>query len=527
MDNTAIKLDNNYQDIPINKNDRDRIGYLVKNYVVEKKIIPPVYLDDLKEHAYRICIINNIKLDYLKYVMIIFNNHVWLEVVSSVSYNKRLLLLPQCLRNSQLCKAEIDELGLLCESCGNCVLQELQDTAYDLGYSVLIAEGTTTVLKLIQTGKIEAVIGVSCLGVLEKSFPHMCNNAIPGIAIPLLKDGCIDTICDAELIKNYIKLSNNKNTNYIDINNVKQDVSEIFKYDYLNKIINQNNNTSDIGIKWLCKSGKRWRPALTALIVKILKPELDSFSDQYKKIFIAIESFHKASLIHDDIEDNDDIRYDEKTLHKEYDIPVALNAGDYLLGEGYRLIAESGFKPEITAEILKIASKGHCNLSIGQGEELYWLYNPYPLTVKKILDIFKYKTAPAFTVALNIGAVLGNADIGLFDLLDRFSEYLGIAYQIKDDIDDFDIDSSRLSIMLALIFESVSDELKMKMIENLKNKYKLLDNDYKDLFDINDIKESAYKLLEEYKSKAINVLNELDDPNLKIILTRILWRITG
>ena len=55
---------------------------------------------------------------------------------------------------------------------------------------------------------------------------------------------------------------------------------------------------------------------------------------------MAVECFHKASLIHDDIEDGDDRRYGQPALHTEHGVPVALNVGDFLLGEGYRLIGE-------------------------------------------------------------------------------------------------------------------------------------------------------------------------------------------
>ena len=60
-----------------------------------------------------------------------------------------------------------------------------------------------------------------------------------------------------------------------------------------------------------------------------------------QKVAVAIECFHKASLIHDDIEDNDAARYGEKTLHEEFGAAVALNVGDLLIGEGYRLIGAS------------------------------------------------------------------------------------------------------------------------------------------------------------------------------------------
>ena len=104
--------------------------------------------------------------------------------------------------------------------------------------------------------------------------------------------------------------------------------------------------------------------------------------DDIKKIAVAIECFHKASLIHDDIEDNDATRYGEKTLHAEYGVPVALNVGDLLIGEGYRMIASSKESPEQKSQMLLVAAQGQRQLCRGQGEELCWARDPAPLSAR-------------------------------------------------------------------------------------------------------------------------------------------------
>src|SRR5690606_5421478 len=109
----------------------------------------------------------------------------------------------------------------------------------------------------------------------------------------------------------------------------------------------------------------------------------------------------------------------------------------YLLGEGYSLIAQTDCSSECKAEMLRIASAGHKQLCIGQGAELSWLRNPAPLSVEEVLDIFAKKTSPAFSVALNLGASLASAKPDIAAALDQYSDALGIAYQIRDDIDDF------------------------------------------------------------------------------------------
>jgi geranylgeranyl pyrophosphate synthase len=92
------------------------------------------------------------------------------------------------------------------------------------------------------------------------------------------------------------------------------------------------------------------------------------------------------------------------TLHAEHGVPVALNAGDLLIGEGYRLIGESEISDAQRAEMLLVSSVGQRELCRGQGAELVWAQNPKPLKSKQVLEIFRQKTAPAFEVALKLGA---------------------------------------------------------------------------------------------------------------------------
>src|SRR4029079_4630281 len=76
---------------------------------------------------------------------------------------------------------------------------------------------------------------------------------------------------------------------------------------------------------------------------------LDNWPLAVKRAALSIETFHKASLVHDDIEDDDLFRYGEQTLHRRFGMPTAINVGDYLIGLGYRLISREG--PTIGAEV--------------------------------------------------------------------------------------------------------------------------------------------------------------------------------
>src|SRR5439155_11681976 len=89
---------------------------------------------------------------------------------------------------------------------------------------------------------------------------------------------------------------------------------------------------------------------------------------------LAIEAFHKASLVHDDIEDDDTFRYGRATLHRQHGVGTAINVGDYLIGLGYRLVSreKQALGGEVTADILDRLSDAHLKLSEGQGVELLW-----------------------------------------------------------------------------------------------------------------------------------------------------------
>ena len=150
-------------------------------------------VDELREHADAIVAAAGVDPAYRDYVGVLLNNEVWREHLATVPFERRLLLLPKCLRVEDKCPAPFDEFGLLCKQCGLCTIQDLQDEAERLGYAVLVAEGSALVMALIQTGKIDAIVGVSCLSVLERAFPYMEAAAIPGVAIPLLQDDCNDT----------------------------------------------------------------------------------------------------------------------------------------------------------------------------------------------------------------------------------------------------------------------------------------------------------------------------------------------
>lgn len=522
--------------IPPTRELRDRVKLWSQQYVQTDTPVPPLSFEELRRHSRVLIERHALDKEYLDYVAVILNSEVWRDHLASVPFERRLLLMPKCLRVEDRCPAPFDEFGLLCKQCGLCTIQELQNEAERLGYACLVAEGSALVMSIIQTGKIDAIVGVSCLSVLEKAFPYMESAAIPGVAIPLLQDDCKDTSLDIDWLWDVIHLTSDDRTYRMDLDSLRKEVDAWFTEAELARVLGKpESQTEKLALQWLAKSGKRWRPFLAACAYKAIQDDPSAeIPDDFRKVAIAVECFHKASLVHDDIEDNDDLRYGEKTLHAEHGIPVALNVGDLLLGEGYRLLAECQVNAPERAQMLRIAAEGHRTLCLGQGAELTWARNPQPLNMMSVLDIFRKKTAPAFEVALKLGAAYaGKLDEDLTSVLEQYSEALGIAYQIRDDIEDLadgaesdDIASMRPSLPLAIAHEKTKDGnntfvgtfwRRTAPRDDVPRLRKLLVE--------LGIEERCHSLLESYKEQAVRCLADLDNASMKGLLRRVISKI--
>jgi geranylgeranyl pyrophosphate synthase len=397
----------------------------------------------------------------------------------------------------------------------------------------LVAEGSALVMALIQTGKIEAIVGVSCLSVLERAFPYMESAAIPGVAIPLLQDDCKDTTIDIEWIWDMIHLTSDDRTWRLDLDKLREDVQAWFRPDSLDAVFGcaAETETERIAREWLGRDGKRWRPLLTACTYKALQDEPDAaLPEGLRKVALAVECFHKASLIHDDIEDNDSERYGRQTIHAEHGVPVALNVGDLLVGEGYRLLAESGAQPRVTAQMIRIAATGHRSLCLGQGAELCWFRRQRPMSVQEVLGIFRQKTAPAFEVALRLGAAFAKAGKDVHETLTRYSEALGIAYQIRDDLEELESDEA-ISFKPTLPLAEALERARGVDKEFLGRIWAMPVMDTADARRVRElmaelrVEERCQQLLESYKEAAIRSLPELRNPSLKGLLRRVVSKI--
>jgi geranylgeranyl diphosphate synthase, type II len=524
--------------IPQTLDEREFLRAAVLRYVEEHRetLVPPLVLDELKTHADVVVSRTGAEPIYRDYIGVLLNNEVWTEQLATVPFDRRLLLLPKCLRVEDKCPAPFDEFGLLCKQCGLCTIQDLQEEAERLGYAVLVAEGSALVMALIQSGKIDAIVGVSCLSVLERAFPYMEAAAIPGVAIPLLQDDCKDTGVDIDWVWSVVHLTSEDRTRRLDLDALRSEVETWFTPSALEAVLGPAEGDADrVARAWLAAEGKRWRPFLTVCAFKALQDDPSQpLPESLRRAAIAVECFHKASLVHDDIEDEDDHRYGRDTLHVEHGLPIALNAGDLLLGEGYRLLATCGAPSAVTASLVRIAANGHRELCVGQGAELAWMQNPTPLTADQTIDIFRRKTSPAFEVALSVGAALAGAPPETQQVLRDYSEALGIAYQIRDDLDDLTSAAetetagfTAPSLVLALACDKAKASGRDRVMQHWRGG-RTNDADRREFRTIVrdlGVEDRARSLLEAYKEQAIRSLPALQNASLKGLLRRVVGKV--
>ncbi|NBB95395.1 MAG: DUF116 domain-containing protein [Planctomycetes bacterium] len=515
----------------------------MRRYVETRGLSPPLGLNELLGHTRRCLADGDWPAETARYAAILLSNAVWEDTLAGIPFNRRLLLLPQCLRNQQICTAAIDAYGLTCDGCGGCMIDEFLAEADRLGYVTLVAEGSALVMSLIASGQVEAVIGVSCLDALEQVFPYMEAGAVPGLAIPLLRDGCEQTGVDSDWVWRAMYLSADAPAHRRNVGALRAEVDRWFVPSALTELLGPPDGVTErIGRDWLARAGKRWRPLLLVAAWQALSDsaEADDIPANVRRLALAVECFHKASLVHDDIEDGDATRYGRRTLHAAHGVPVALNVGDLLIGEGYRLIADcgrDGLPHASVAAMLSVAAMGHRTLCLGQGDDLDWARHPHRLDLSTVLDIVQRKTAPPFEVALRLGSLAAGADgPELHDVLGEYSRAIGIAYQVRDDLHDLeapggpdDLTARRPSVLLALADRAAATDpfaaadlqvawqcqpLSGAQADRLRQTLRRL-----------NVEGLARDLLDDCKRQAVAAVGRAGEPALKPLLHRLIGKI--
>ena len=502
---------------------------------------------------------------FLGFAMVMLGNGFWREQFVSIPFHRRMLLLPHCLKHVEQCSAHYDEFGLHCEDCGACAIGDFKMKAERLGYKVLVAEGTPIVLKIIVSGYIDGILGVACLNVLEKAFEKVVQSGVPAYAIPLHSSNCKSTAVDndwvLEMLDCYREEPSVQTRTYVPL---LRRANAMFEGEAFGALLPRVRSTPEatnghaasdpiggteaIARDWLQKGGKRFRPFITLAAYEALQPAKRSgvgetlpepeLPDALKRVSMAMEAFHKASLSHDDIEDDDAYRYGHLTLHRRYGVSTAINIGDYLVGVGYRLIGHpsSGVERGTAADILARLADAHCRLAEGQGAELLWRdARPADRVLAPIdaLKIYALKTAPAFEVSLYAGLrMAGAVDARLDERIAAFARHVGVGFQICNDLKDWQADLGnkraagadalqlRPTLLLALALESASAEEREEIVSHAASQAGGREwlQRLAGIYEARGVFQKARRLVEKHRERAEAVADEVQPEPLRALL---------
>ncbi len=503
---------------------------------------------------------------YLGWTMVALVTAFWHEQVAAVPPSRRLFLLPHCLKHAEGCPADYDDFGLECKKCGACSIADFRTAAEAMGYKVLVAEGSPIVLKIIVSGYVDAIVGVACLNVLEKAIDKILLAGIPCMAVPLLSSDCRNTSVDEDWVEEMIRTEHKprqaQTRTYV---HLMRAAAKMFEPPALDRLAPRSRGTATlaemngqgvagldpvagteaIAYDFLAKGGKHSRPFITLAVHDALTggtgampggaEALDALSESVKRAALSIETFHKASLVHDDIEDDDEFRYGDSTLHRKYGTATAINVGDYLIGLGYRLVSrEAGtLGSEVVADILDRLADAHMKLSEGQGAELLWRDSrDKRLKAIDALKIYALKTAPAFEAALLTGIRLAGPFGNYLEPMCQFARNLGVAFQILNDLNDWrpddhnklsaggDVLGGRPTVLWALALESLSEADRQRLeglIAQQPANAATIER-VRQLYESAGVFEKAGRLVEKYQERAEAIADQVEPDELRRLL---------
>jgi geranylgeranyl pyrophosphate synthase len=310
-------------------------------------------------------------------------------------------------------------------------------------------------------------------------------------------------------------------------------------------LIDPISGTEAIAYDFLARGGKLSRPFITLAVHDALTGgraaesrghrHVAQLPEAVQRAALSIETFHKASLVHDDIEDDDLFRYGEPTLHRRFGMATAINVGDYLIGLGYRLVSRESkaLGADVVSDIVDQLAEVHMKLTTGQGAELLWRDSrDKRLSVNEALRIYALKTAPAFEAALLTGLRLAGPTDSYREPIGQFARALGTAFQILNDLGDWqpdrhnklvaagDVSGGRPTVLWALALEGLSEKSRERL-ETLAATVPATEETIREielLYREGNVFDKAVDLVGQFEASAREISEQLEPVELRSLL---------
>lgn len=280
--------------------------------------------------------------------------------------------------------------------------------------------------------------------------------------------------------------------------------------------------------------GKRIRPVMVLMASELFTEEIEKALD----VALAIETFHNFTLVHDDIMDNAPLRRGKQTIHEKWGVNTAILSGDVMMVESNKHLAKADIS--VLKEVLEtfnLTAQGVC-----EGQQLDMEFEQRNnVNIPEYINMIRLKTAVLLGGAMKLGGIVGGADKTDADLLYKFGENLGIAFQLQDDILDVygnpekfgkqvggDIIANKKTFLHLTALALAAEEEKKVLNSNLSSpdeKVKLVTA----LYDRYQIKALATAEMDKYLKEAYQALADLSvadekKTNFRMLIKQILVR---
>ena len=180
--------------------------------------------------------------------------------------------------------------------------------------------------------------------------------------------------------------------------------------------------------------GKRLRPALVLLTAGAM-----GFDGEASHVLAAvIEFIHTATLLHDDVVDESDLRRGRDTANALFGNAASVLVGDFLYSRAFQMMVELG-----QMRVMQVLSDATNIIAEGEVLQLMNCHNA-DLNEQDYLHVIRYKTAKLFEAAARLGAILGGVDVGQEQAFAAYGTHLGTAFQLIDDVLDYSGDMSEI-----------------------------------------------------------------------------------
>jgi len=198
-------------------------------------------------------------------------------------------------------------------------------------------------------------------------------------------------------------------------------------------------------LRYASEGGKRIRPLILVLSAETISASRRAVTDITEDMFLsscAIELLHTQSVIHDDIIDKENYRRGKPSFHIKYGYNSSILTADFVLGIILNICTKIN-NAKISAEL----SKAAINMSEGEMMEIKLTNDPF-LKDDDYIKVVENKTASLFEAASKIGSLLGTGTVEEICAMGSFGHLLGIAYQIHDDIMDWNNEDRLFNILV-------------------------------------------------------------------------------